>query len=173
METEATVNTIPTVAPARPRRFAINLVSNVGQLGLSVIVGAWYVPFLVRRLGPAAYGLIPLASSITSYMALITLGLNSAVARYLTIALEQEDHDRANLIFNTSFWGSIALTGMLLVPAGLGMVYLDRLIRVPPGFELQARWLFAATTAAFLLNEIKLHRFRAAFGHNPRATIKE
>jgi membrane protein EpsK len=155
METEATVNTIPTVAPARPRRFAINLVSNVGQLGLSVIVGAWYVPFLVRRLGPAAYGLIPLASSITSYMALITLGLNSAVARYLTIALEQEDHDRANLIFNTSFWGSIALTGMLLVPAGLGMVYLDRLIRVPPGFELQARWLFAATTAAFLLNEIK------------------
>ena len=71
------------VAPgaARPQvgRFAINLVSNVGQLGLSMIVGAWYVPFLVRKLGPAAYGLIPLAGSITSYMALITLGLNSAV----------------------------------------------------------------------------------------------
>jgi transcriptional antiterminator RfaH len=48
-----------------------------------------------------------------SYMALITLGLNSAVGRYLTIALEHENPSRANLIFKTSFWGSIALTTFL------------------------------------------------------------
>lgn len=155
METAASAGTVPAVAPARPGRFGVNLASNVGQLGLSVIVGACYVPFLVRKLGPAAYGLIPLASSITSYMSLITLGLNSAVGRYLTIALEHEDHRRANLIFNTSLWGSIALSAMLLVPAALGMFYLDRLIHVPAGFEVQARWLFAGVTAAFLLNELK------------------
>ena len=146
---------VPRAARPRSGRFAINLVSNVGQLGLSTIVGAWYVPYLVRKLGPAAYGLIPLASSITSYMALITLGLNSAVGRYLTIALEQEDHQRANLIFNTSFWGSLALTALLLIPAALGTLYLDHIVRVPSGFDLQARWLFVGTTAAFLLNEIK------------------
>src|SRR5205823_6267830 len=111
-------------------------------LGLTLLVGVWYVPFLVRQLGPAAYGLIPLATSLTAYMALITLGLNSAVGRYLTIALEQEDHPRANLIFNTSFWGSVALTAFLLVPAAFGVVYLDRLINVPAGFATQARWLF-------------------------------
>ena len=108
------------------------------------MVGVWYVPFLVRQLGPAAYGLIPLATSLTAYMALITLGLNSAVGRYLTIALEQEDHPRANRIFNTSFWGSLALTAFLLLPAALAVVYLDRLIRVPPGFATQARWLRSA-----------------------------
>ena len=155
MDAQTSVVAIPAAVPAKSGRFALNLVSNVGQLALTMIVGAWYVPFLVRKLGPAAYGLIPLASSITSYMALITLALNSAVGRYLTIALEQEDHRRANLIFNTSFWGSLGLTLLLLVPAGLGMVYLDRLIRMPAGFATQARWLFAGTTAAFLLNEIK------------------
>ena len=142
-------------APAKSGRFAINLASNVGQLVLSILVGAWYVPFLVRKLGPAVYGLIPLAGSITSYMALITLGLNSAVSRYLTIALEQKDNDKANRIFNTSFWGSLALTAMLAVLAALGVIYLDHIIRVPAGFEVHARWLFAATAAAFLLNEIK------------------
>src|SRR5436190_10811877 len=126
----AASGTIQTDVPARSGRLAINLISNVGQLGLSIIVGAWYVPFLVRNLGPAVYGLIPLASSITSYMALITLGLNSAVGRSLTIALEQGDHPKANLIFNTSFWGSIALAAILVVPAALGIVYLDRLVRV-------------------------------------------
>ncbi|HTA29155.1 MAG TPA: oligosaccharide flippase family protein, partial [Candidatus Cybelea sp.] len=143
------------VAPARTGRFAINLVSNVGQFGLSIIVGAWYVPFLVRSLGPAVYGLIPLSSAITSYMALITLGLNSAVGRYLTIALEHRDQRRSMLIFNTSLWGCVALTALLLAPAALGIVYLDRLVRLPSGFEVPARWLFAAAAAAFLLNEIK------------------
>ncbi len=143
------------VTPARSGRFAVNLASNVGQMGLTMVVGAWYVPFLVRKLGPAAYGLIPLASSITSYMALITLALNSAVGRYLTIALEQEDHRRANRIFNTSLWGSLALTALLLGLGAAGLVYLDRLIRIPSGLETEARWLFAGTTAAFLLNEIK------------------
>src|SRR5258708_6839927 len=132
----ATAATVPAVAPARSGRFALNLATNIGNFGLTMVVGAWYVPFLVRKLGPAAYGLIPLASSITSYMSLITLGLNSAVGRYLTIALEHEDQKQANLIFNTSFWGSIALTAMLLVPAVLGIVYLDRLIQVPSGFEI-------------------------------------
>jgi membrane protein EpsK len=155
MGTEVSASAIPIVAPAKSGRFAINLVSNVGQFGLSIIVGAWYVPFLVRRLGPAVYGLIPLSSAVTSYMALITLGLNSAVGRYLTIALEHRDQRRANLIFNTSLWGCLVVTAFLLVPAALGIVYLDHFVRVPSGFEIQARWLFAAAAAAFLLNEIK------------------
>jgi len=140
---------------AKRGRHIVNLCANLGQLGLSLVLGVWYVPFLVRRLGPAAYGLIPLASSLTSYMALITLGLNSAVSRYLTIALEQEDHRKANLIFNTSFWGSLALTALLVVPAGFGIIHLDSLINVPAGFGAEARWLFVGATAAFLLNELK------------------
>src|SRR2546425_10565905 len=91
--------------PQRRGRFTANLVANVGYLGLSMLVGVWYVPFLVKHLGAAAYGLIPLASTLTSYMSLITLGLNAAVGRSLTIALEQGDDERANRIFNTSLWG--------------------------------------------------------------------
>jgi len=141
--------------PQQRGRFAVNLAANVGYLCLSMLVGVWYVPFLVRHLGAAAYGLIPLATTITSYLSLITLGLNSAVGRSLTIALEEQDHRKANLIFNTSLWGSLALCALLLLPAALGLVYLDRIVRVPPGFAGQARGLFAGILAAFLLNEIK------------------
>jgi membrane protein EpsK len=138
MESAASAETIQTVAPAVKRgRFSVNLAANLGHLGLSIVVGVVYVPFLVRHLGPAAYGLIPLASTITSYMALITLGLNAAVGRSLTVALEQGNHEQANRIFNTSFWGGLTLCGGLLLPAGLGLVFLDSIIRVPPGFESQ------------------------------------
>jgi membrane protein EpsK len=129
-------------------------------------VGVWYVPFLVGHLGPAAYGLIPLASTITSVMALVTLGLNAALGRSLTIALEQENHEQANRIFNTSLWGSLVLCAALLVPAGLGLVFLDSIIRVPPGFESQARWLVAAVIAAFLLNELRIPFVASAYCRN-------
>ena len=79
---------------------------NFGQLGLSPVVGVWYVPFLVRQLGPAAYGLIPLASSLTSYMALITLGINSAVRRYPDHRSGARRSSEGKRIFNTSFWGA-------------------------------------------------------------------
>ena len=164
----AAVATSPSVAtPAAGRsRHVVNLCANLGQLGLSLLIGVWYVPFLVRHLGPAVYGLIPLSTSLTSYMALITLALNSAVSRYLTIALEKGDHQRANLIFNTSLWGSLALTALLLAPAVLGVVYLDRLINVPAGFLAAGRWLFAGTAAAFLLNEIKTPFDVSSFSRN-------
>ncbi|MDB6029906.1 MAG: hypothetical protein JWM16_244 [Verrucomicrobiales bacterium] len=141
--------------PARRGRFAINLLANVGQLGLSSAIGLWYVPFLIRHLGPSIYGLLPLATTMTSYMAMITLSFNSAVARSMTIALEQGDDHKANHIFNTSFWSSAALGVALLFPAAIGIIHLDWLIRVPPGYEVQARWLFTCTVTAFLLNELK------------------
>jgi len=156
METAASAGTIRTVVPVVKRgRFGVNLAANLGHLGLSMAVGVLYVPFLVRHLGPAAYGLIPLASTLTSYMALITVGLNSAVGRSLTIALEQEDHEQANRIFNTSLWGSLALCAGLLIPVCLGLVFIESIVRLPPGFESDTRWLFAGIAAAFLLNELK------------------
>ncbi len=143
------------VAPVRSGRFALNLVANVGQLGLSMIVGAWYVPFLVRHLGPAAYGLIPLTSTITSYMALITASLNAAVGMYLTIALEREDHHEANLIFNVSLCTNAVLSILLLMPASVIVVQAAHILRVPAGYETATRWLFAGTLSAFLLNQIR------------------
>lgn len=140
---------------AKSGRLTANLCTNIAQLGLTMLVGIWYVPYLVRQLGPAAYGLIPLTSVITSYMTLITVGLESAVGRYQTLALSREEHGNANIIFNAAFWGNVALCGLLLIPAIFGIVQAEHLIRVPPGYERATRWLFAGTIAAFLLNEIK------------------
>src|SRR5437660_840381 len=147
--------TIQAIRPVQSRRFALNLVTNVGNLGLSMVVGVLYVPFLVRHLGPAVYGLIPLTSLVTSYMALITVGLDSAVARYLTIALERKDHENANLIFNVSLWGNLALSALLVIPAAAAIAQVDHILRIPPGYEAPTRWLFVGMVAAFLLNQVK------------------
>lgn len=147
-------------------RFRINLLANLAQLGVSLSVGVWYVPFLVRELGHAAYGLIPLTAALTSYMGLVTFGLNQPVARFLTIELEHENHHRANLVFNTSLWTNVALSGLLLPLALLGIAYVGHLVRIPSGYETATRWLFAGTAAAFLLNQVKTPFAVSAFCRN-------
>src|SRR6058998_2160363 len=117
---------IQAVAPVQSRRFGLNLVTNVGHLALTMAVGVLYVPFLVTHLGPAIYGLVPLMSMLTSYMALMTLGLNSAIGRSLSIAMGREDHKSANLIFNVAFTANLGLSALLVIPAAIAIANVDQ-----------------------------------------------
>ena len=47
------------------------------------IVPLFYTPIMLRIMGQSEYGLFALASSVTSYLSLISLGIGSAVVRYL------------------------------------------------------------------------------------------
>jgi len=151
----AQAGSVQTVSPVQSRRFGLNLIGNVGYLGLTMMVGVLYVPFLVRQLGPAVYGLVPLISMVTGYMNLITMGLDCAMSRSMTIALERKDNATANLIFNVSIWGNLALIVILLIPGALAIAYVEHILRIPSGYESATRWLFVGTVAAFLLNQIK------------------
>ena len=164
----AGAGTIHGLAPPieRSDRFGINLLANVGNLGLTMVVGVLYVPFLVAHLGPDVYGLVPLMTMATSYMGLLTLALNSAMGRYLTIALGRQDHAQANVIFNVGFWANLALALLLVIPAVVATVYVDHILRIPSGYESAARWLFAGTVAALLLNQVKTPFTASPFSAN-------
>ena len=73
------------------------------------------VPYLVHYLGRAAYGLVPIAGALTQYVVLISHSISSAVTRFLTIALQRNDHEDANRIFNTAFFSFLAI-GLIQIP---------------------------------------------------------
>lgn len=131
-------------------RFIINLMANVANFIVSVIIGLWFTPYLIHHLGVAAYGLIPLAMTVTSYLQLLTIALNGAVGRYLTIAMERKDIEDANRIFNTSLVGSILIILVVLGPMFWLSMHAYWFFNVPPGYEQQFSWLFLCTVGMFL-----------------------
>jgi membrane protein EpsK len=135
-------------------RFATNLAANIGVLVLSLLIALWYTPYLIHHLGVAAYGLIPLIVQVTGYLAILTLALNSAVGRWITIAIERREYDEANRYFNASFFGSLFLIAVLAAPAGFAASHVPRLISVPAGQELQARWLMGCAVTVFFLDAL-------------------
>lgn len=131
--------------------FVMNVASNVGYMGLTTIAMTLYIPFLIRHLGVAAYGMVPLANSLILYISTITDGLNVAINRYLTIDLNRSDETIANRTFNTALCISLIAVGILM-PFGAVLTWLfPFLFQVPTGLENEVRVLFACVTLTFFL----------------------
>lgn len=97
------------------KRFSRNLISNIAYFFINLIIGLAIVPFFLDTLGPSAYGLIPLATSITSYVTLVINAVNFSVSRYLTVNLQKGNKDNANQTFNTALFGTLGVI-LLLIP---------------------------------------------------------
>ncbi len=152
--TPAPPQTPPAPALGRKGSFLPNLLSNFANFAITLVIGLWFTPYLIRNLGTAVYGLVPLATTVIYYMSVLTVTLNTSVGRFLTIALEKNDFVKANRVFNTSFFAGLGIAAVLLIPCILLSVFADKIVQVPPGHETEARHLFAYVAAAFLLNAV-------------------
>lgn len=56
---------------------------NYINMGIGNLIPIFYTPVMLSLLGQSEYGLYKLSSSVTSYLSLISLGIGSAVTRYL------------------------------------------------------------------------------------------
>lgn len=137
------------------QQFGLNVSSNVVAYAINLLIGLWFTPYLIRNLGIAAYGLVPLANSITSYMSIITLSLNGAVGRFLTIDIQRDKSDQANITFNTALIGSIAIS-LASLPIVISIVSgVPYIFNIPKGNESAAQLLFLFILFSFLITTIE------------------
>jgi O-antigen/teichoic acid export membrane protein len=129
-----------------------NVLLQAVAFGTHIAVGILLTPYLVRHLGRAAYGLVPLASVMTEYVNLISQSISSAVGRFLTIALHRDDQQDANRVFNTAFFSYLALTLLQIPVFGLIICYAHRIFTIPDALYRDAIVLFVCSATSFLIN---------------------
>jgi len=138
------------------KRFAsqlpVNIVANMVYFIVSIIVGIVLVPYFVSTLGVAAYGIIPLATSITGYVAIVVQSLNMSVSRHLTVYLQQENYAAANRTFNTAIFGLSTIIALMVPVVIVVAVLMPILFHVPAGQENDVTLLFLGVCSAFLIN---------------------
>ena len=119
----------------------------------ALIVGLWLVPYLVRQMGTAAYGLVPLAGLLTQYVGIISNCLAQSVTRFLTIEL-QKDGGRPNVVFNSA----IALFTVLAVIQApiffLAIVYMQKIFSIPEALIFDATILLSCSALSYLFTLI-------------------
>jgi membrane protein EpsK len=141
-----------TSAPAAPfkARTMSGLLSSLLLFAASFLVGILLTPFLVDRLGVAAYGLVPLSFSIANFLALATQVISAIVNQKLVAS--ERDAALFNHYFSVFFYLCAALaTAAVLAFFLLRQPIVDSL-HVSEALEPGARMLLIASAASVALS---------------------
>ena len=120
-----------------------------------------------------------LATQMTGYVMIFTVALNSMAARFITIEINQNNNEQANLYFNSVLRANTVIAVILMVPAVLVSVYVDRIFHVPHDIIADVRWTFGFvfintilillgnifTIATFVKNKLYLSSARSIEGN--------
>lgn len=124
------------------RQVAVNMLSSIAVFVLNVCVSFFLTPFIVEKLGTAAYGFIGLSNNIISYSALLTVAVNSMAGRFITIKVHENDFDGANRYLSSVFITNIFLSAIIMAAFIVVAVFLPLMVNVPDNLVNDVRTLF-------------------------------
>jgi O-antigen/teichoic acid export membrane protein len=128
-----------------------NVGSSWSALATNVLVGIFLSPFIVHRLGDAAYGIWVLIFSVTGYYGLFDLGIRSSIIRYVSKYTATGDKGKLAQFVSTALFSytCIGLVSMALTIT-LGSS-IETLFKIPPEMHSQARLLLLMVGASVSL----------------------
>lgn len=164
---------------------AVNITATIVAFAVSTGITFFLTPFVVSRLGKAAYGFIGLSSSIIDYTSLITIALNAMAGRFVSISYLKGDKKLANKYFSSVFFSNLFFAGIIFLFAIFFLIYIDVLLDVPSELLRDVRLLFGLLVlnsmlglvtgefgvATFIKNRLELSSIRNVIADFLRAAI--
>ena len=129
----------------------VNIACSILVLATNVAINLVLSPIIVETIGVEANGFVTLANNCVTYAQLIATALNSMAARFITIEHARGDYEKANLYYNSIFWGNLVLVFILFVPATFCVVRLELIFDVPSDILWDVKLLFGFVFANFLV----------------------
>ena len=135
----------PAVAPALSQRqtgasiVRNTLVANGASL-FSIVTGFLLTPILLRALGTDTFGVWSLAVLIIGQLAIVQLGLNTAIPQQVAAKLALGDRDGLDKIFSTALAAYLACAAFSLVATGVIIVAAPLFFKVAPAQLGAIRW---------------------------------
>ena len=129
----------------------INVITSVGVMAVNLFISFWLSPYIIRTIGVEANGFVSFANELVGYANLVVTALNAMAARFITIAYIQKDYKKANLYYNSVFWGNLIIVALLLIPAAYLVVRLENFIDVPADILMDVKILFSLVFLSFFV----------------------
>lgn len=133
------------------RKTAINLICSVAVLIANLLVSFFLSPYIIRTIGVEANGFVNLAGSFTTYASLIVTALNAMAARFITFAYVERDYKKANIYYNSVFWGNLLIVAISMIASFLFIPNLDLFIDVPGDLLADVQILFSLVFLGFFI----------------------
>ncbi len=123
----------------------IQIIKNVGSswfaLGINIIVGVFLSPFILHRLGDAAFGIWVLIFSLTGYYGIFDFGVRSSIIRYVSKYTATNDRQEVTELLNTALFTYTCVGVLCLAITVATSFYVDHIFHIQAGLQATARWL--------------------------------
>lgn len=94
-------------------------------MAVSILLFLFYTPFCLEKLGDNEYGLRSFATSVTSYLSILSLGLSSAYIKFRLKAIK-EDEQNGEKKFNAIYLIVFSIIAIIAIVIGIVFVLLFR-----------------------------------------------
>lgn len=132
-------------------RFAVNAASSILTILISITGLVWVNQYLLRRISPEEYALIPVLASLMIFAEFFRIIFTRGLSRFMVEADARGDDDEVTRIVSSMLpvLGAVALT---LCAVGMAVVWrIDQVISVAPEYVREARIMFTLLVLALAL----------------------
>ena len=138
---------------SRSEKTIINLGTSAIAWGWPVLLALVVAPIVVRGLGNDAYGIRGLATMLIGYFAILDLGLNGAVTKYLAEYVANDDKFLIAELLGTTLttYIVVGLVGGIIIWS-LAEWFSTSVFQIPANLELESIWAFRITGIGFFFS---------------------
>lgn len=133
-------------------RTYINVITSVSVMLINILISFKLSPYIIQTIGVEANGFVSLANNFVTYANIIVTALNAMAARFITIAYIQKDYNKANLYYNSVFWGNLIIVAIFLIPAAIFIGKLEYFIEIPNDIITDVKIMFSLVFLSFFVH---------------------
>jgi len=120
---------------SRLKNFSRNVTTSYLQLGVNVVYSLVSVPLILHWLSKSEFGLWAVLVQLMSYIGLVDLGINQAIARFLVDHKDRRAGGEYGALVKTSAWVSAVQGLIVLAVVTLGSPLLAAMMKVPAEYQ--------------------------------------
>ena len=124
------------------RLVVINSLSSILTVAIEFFFNFWLYQYLIRRISPEEYSLLPVVMSIMVFMPLLTVFFTSGIGRYIIDAYAKGDEEGVTRIISSIFPFLTLCAILVLFIGGVVTFNIDHLLNIPAGRTSDARLMF-------------------------------
>ncbi|MCZ6698415.1 MAG: polysaccharide biosynthesis C-terminal domain-containing protein [Planctomycetota bacterium] len=132
------------------RRLVLNTISGQVSFGVSAVIALFLASYVLGSLGKSTYGIWALVGSSFIYHSFLTMGLNSAVNRWVPIYLVKKDYDGINRVINTVLFFYLISGALLVVVVAILAYGFPYWFDVPPELHSESRIMVVVAGAGYV-----------------------
>lgn len=119
-----------------------NMGSTIAVFVLNLGISYFLSPFIVKKLGVAAYGFLGLSNNIIGYTGLLTIALNSMAGRYVSLNYHAGNIEESNRYRTSTYFANLFMAVVLVVGLGVFTIFMEKIVNIPPQQVSDVKLLF-------------------------------